>query len=91
MTDFASHVSRVVASPGGYSTACVAVHPLPDEEEGAQFTTTVSVGLDPDRLDVQVLFHVLYAGLAAVSAHLVAERYRRVAAFISGPLVDCDL
>src|ERR1700722_16300483 len=34
---------------------------------------------DPDRLDVEIFFQVLLAGLAAIAAHLVAaERYRRV-------------
>src|ERR1700758_3841025 len=31
-----------------------------------------SVGLDPDGFDVQVLFQMLYARLAAIPAHLVA-------------------
>src|ERR1700738_5068681 len=36
-------------------------------------------GLDPDRLDVEIFFQMLLAGLAAIAAHLVAaERYRRV-------------
>src|ERR1700681_3668005 len=36
-------------------------------------------GLYPDRLDVEIFFQVLLAGLAAVAAHLVAaERHRRV-------------
>src|SRR5712675_1873811 len=35
--------------------------------------------LDPDRLDVEIFFQMLLAGLAAVAAHLVAaERHRRV-------------
>ncbi len=33
-------------------------------------------GLDPDRLDVQILFHLLDAGFAAVAAHpAAAERH----------------
>src|SRR5260370_18757545 len=35
--------------------------------------------LDPDRLDVEIFFQMLLAGLAAVTAHLVAaERHRRI-------------
>src|SRR5580698_3946246 len=45
-------------------------------------------GLDPDCLDVEVLFQVLLAGLAAVAAHLVAaERHRGVHGLIA---VDPD-
>jgi hypothetical protein len=40
---------------------------------------TPASGFDPDRLDVEIFFQVLLAGLAAIAAHLVAaERYRRV-------------
>src|SRR5258708_19494212 len=36
-------------------------------------------GLDPDRLDVEIFFQMLLAGLATIAAHLVAaERHRRV-------------
>src|SRR3954470_22963980 len=47
-----------------------------------------SGGLDPDRLDVEILLDVLLAGLAAIAAHLVAaERHRRVHRLIA---VDPD-
>src|ERR1700693_5745208 len=40
---------------------------------------TAASGFDPDRVDVEIFFQVLFAGLAAITAHLVAaERYRRV-------------
>ena len=40
---------------------------------------TPASGFDPDRLDVEIFFQVLLAGLAAIAAHLVAaERYRRI-------------
>src|SRR6185312_4212044 len=41
-------------------------------------------GLDPDRLDVEILLDMLLAGLAAIAAHLVAaERHRRVHCLIA--------
>src|ERR1700735_5034492 len=41
-------------------------------------------GLDPDRLDVEIFFQMLLAGLAAITAHLVAaERHRRVHCLIA--------
>src|ERR1700691_4379601 len=48
-------------------------------QEAAIHISYALSGLDPDRLDVEIFFQVLLAGLAAIAAHLVtAERHRRV-------------